>query len=770
MLVLCYSISISFSNWIPSGGYRSVYIEAEVRRPYTPHTFGTWEMVMTLLSTRVGTHWLETEFERLDLYLRLVVLESHGGDLVNPNMNASEVEVYGLLGLECNGKDIIPQLEAELDRLATVRNAPNTGRNAEIPGRLCAAFQLSSLEWDILLAVAAPAFHEKYQRIYAWLNGFPSSVHASPGMLQRLFARNGLQRVAVTAFLSAHPAVCRFHLIGSGQDDVVNANELHACPRLVSVLCGQIGLDTKLTGCLIPVSGSRVHDNLQPLQLKPIIDNIIGELRYQQNGVSFRFHLHGSRGSGRRSSAQVIAEALNFRVVELDLQTLLGRGQDFYSLLQRVFKELLLTGAIPLINHLTALQDDDSSKAAMRAHLLRTLNSTFPFVFILLDETCNMPLDEAIETETHTAVTPLYFPFPNLQARAQVWHMALRANGLFPNQLTPLQLAAMYRFHSGRIEEAVRLARTLRIGNLASDADALILEACRGICNHKLSKLADRVPCIFSWEDLILRPKSSLRLRDLAHFFKHREALFDNWGFGQRVSQKGLHALFHGPPGTGKTMAASVIAATLKLELYRIDLSRIMSKYIGETEKNLSAIFREARDAGAILFFDEADALFGKRTEVKDANDRFANVEISYLLQQMESYEGVTILATNLLQNLDDAFTRRIKFIVELPFPEKEERKKLWMGMFPKRTPYEEDVDFQFLSERFPLSGGEIKNVVLGAAAYAMEGKSKIGMPHLIYALKLELEKKGEFFVMEDFEPYTHYAENHPIYQEKDPK
>ena len=179
---------------------------------------------------------------------------------------------------------------------------------------------------------------------------------------------------------------------------------------------------------------------------------------------------------------------------------------------------------------------------------------------------------------------------------------------------------------------------------------------------------------------------------------------------------KGLNALFHGSSGTGKTMAAEVIANELKLDLYKIDLSSVVSKYIGETEKNLIKIFKEAETSNSILFFDEADALFGKRSEVKDAHDRYANIEVGYLLQKMEEYEGIVILATNLMKNMDDAFVRRMHFSVEFPFPDEEHRFRIWNTIFPEEAPKDENIDFEFLAKKFKIAGGNIKNIVLCAA------------------------------------------------------
>jgi SpoVK/Ycf46/Vps4 family AAA+-type ATPase len=256
-------------------------------------------------------------------------------------------------------------------------------------------------------------------------------------------------------------------------------------------------------------------------------------------------------------------------------------------------------------------------------------------------------------------------------------------------------------------------------------------------------------------KDIVLPDDQMHHLQEICSHLRHRHTVYFKWGFENRFALgKGLNILFSGSSGTGKTMAADIIANEFKLDLYQIDLSAIVSKYIGETEKNLSRIFKEASSGNLILFFDEADALFGKRSEVKDAHDRYANIEIDYLLQKMEDHEGIVILATNLSKNLDEAFLRRLHFSLEFPFPDENQRLLIWKKIFPPETPIEADIEFSFLAERFSLSGGNIKNVAMTAAFYAAEDESAVRMPHIILALKRELQKMGKLCVKADFGRY----------------
>jgi SpoVK/Ycf46/Vps4 family AAA+-type ATPase len=258
-----------------------------------------------------------------------------------------------------------------------------------------------------------------------------------------------------------------------------------------------------------------------------------------------------------------------------------------------------------------------------------------------------------------------------------------------------------------------------------------------------------------SWSDITLPSNEVAQLREVCAQLKHRRKVYGEWGFGHKVSaNNGLAVLFYGPSGTGKTTAVEVLANELQLEAYKIDLSTVVSKYIGETEKNLSSIFQEAETSNALLFFDEADSLFGKRSEVKDAHDRYANIEINYLLQRMDDFEGLVILATNLRKNIDEAFFRRMQFAIEFPFPDETNRYLIWKQHIPKAAPVANDIDFNFLANRLNITGGNIKNIVVNAAFLAAENSGVIHMKHLMRATRREYEKMGRLCTEAEFTPY----------------
>lgn len=338
---------------------------------------------------------------------------------------------------------------------------------------------------------------------------------------------------------------------------------------------------------------------------------------------------------------------------------------------------------------------------------------------------------------------------PGVDGRARVWRALLsagaRAVDVTEQDLSTL--AARFRFRPGRIARIVRRARAAV--SLAPDGERrLSLEALETACREAgasaMGPLAQKLPLPWRKADLIA-PARVLAELDLAvSWIRHQQTVLDRWGFGRRIVHgRGLTALFAGPPGTGKTMGAQVLARELGVDAYRVDLSRVMSKYIGETEKNLGALFDEAAAAGAMLFFDEADAIFGKRSEVSDAHDRYANVEIGYLLQRMEEHDGITVLATNRQRDLDEAFTRRFHLILDFPMPEESDRLRIWKSVFPPEVAVD-PAELATLAREYETSGGEIKNAALAAAYMAASEDRPLSAAHLRRAVTREMIKGGK--------------------------
>lgn len=324
-------------------------------------------------------------------------------------------------------------------------------------------------------------------------------------------------------------------------------------------------------------------------------------------------------------------------------------------------------------------------------------------------------------------------------------------------------LATKFKFTRGQIQDAAATAEHLARWRDPENTRVTLkdlYEACRLHSNQKLSLLARKITPKYTWENIVLPPDRLEQLREICNHMKYRGRVYDEWGFDEKLSLgKGLSVLFAGPSGTSKTMAADIIAGELGLELYKIDLSTVVSKYIGETEKNLSRIFAEAETSNSILFFDEADALFGKRSEVRDSHDRYANIEIGYLLQRMEEYEGVVILATNFRKNMDEAFVRRLHFTVEFPFPNESDRRRIWEGIWPQDTPRDSGLDLEFLAQRFQVTGGNIRNIALSAAFLAADDGGIVHMGHLMRATQREYQKMGKVITDKEFREYPYSAD-----------
>jgi SpoVK/Ycf46/Vps4 family AAA+-type ATPase len=342
---------------------------------------------------------------------------------------------------------------------------------------------------------------------------------------------------------------------------------------------------------------------------------------------------------------------------------------------------------------------------------------------------------------------------PDRGARRDLWANALAAHAIVTDERTVDQLAARFRLTLDQITDAVAVARNVGRLNSRSVLPGDLFAAARTRTDAAPAGLARKIEPSHDWRDLVLEDDTVGQLRELCQQVVEQPVVMEDWGFGRRHTRgKGVSALFAGPSGTGKSTAADLIAGELGLQLLKIDLSQVVSKYIGETEKNLERVFSAAENANAILFFDEADALFGKRSEVRDSHDRYANVEIAYLLERMEEYDGVAILATNLSQNMDDAFVRRLSFVIQFPFPTEADRVRIWKLQFPDEAARDGDIDFAALARDFRLTGGSIRNIVQAAAYLAAGDRRPIGTAHLLHATRREYQKLGRNFPAEELE------------------
>jgi hypothetical protein len=433
-------------------------------------------------------------------------------------------------------------------------------------------------------------------------------------------------------------------------------------------------------------------------------------------------HLAGSDADDALDMAGAACAAAGLRLYTCDAADLPDTLAERRDLARRWSREALLAGRALAI---TGLDADHPRRAAAVALAGETLGAVF---------VCG---DDAVLAGLPAQRPTLRLPCGALAPaeRRAAWRQAL--GGTAPEEAALQAVARQFQLGAAGVRRAA--AHLVPAGEAAPTLDRL-WDAARQATRPRLGALAQWIEPQAEWDDLVLPARELAALRSIAAFVRQRHRVYDDWGFADRQSRGlGIAALFAGVSGTGKTLAAEVVAAALRLDLYRIDLSAVVSKYIGETEKHLRAVFDAADQGGAVLLFDEADALFGKRSEVRDSHDRYANIEVGYLLQRMEAYRGLAILTTNQRSALDDAFLRRLRFVVEFPFPGVDERARIWRRTLPARLPTR-GVEIDRLAQ-LNLAGGHIRNIALGAAALAADSDEPLSMRHLLAATRTEYSK-----------------------------
>jgi AAA+ superfamily predicted ATPase len=644
---------------------------------------------------------------------------------------------------------------------SSLSETPLTSGNGRSPlDWLQGAYGLEPVDLDILLIGLAPEVDRRYEKIFSFLQDDVSQRRPSVDLMLNLLCPTFEARLAGQGRFQAGAPLLRGQLIRllappNNPAPALLAKQIKLDEQVTRLVLGLPGLDERLAAWTVL---SRTGFELDRLPLDAPNRRLLETISKQvQAGKHIPLlYLYGPPGSGRRQSAEALAGSAGKGLLAADLGRLPADPVLAGQALQLLWREALMQNALLYLVHA-----DEAHPSSFHPFLAEIRAWPWPVVlggrrFLPPDPAHPLPL------------LPVAFKTPPLKERRQLWQAALAE--FFPsasqeNRLADAgeleALAGRFRLTQGQIRSAAAMASArwieLASGEAESAAPRLVANlyaAARAQNGHTLDELAQKLAPVSTWPDLILPLDSLLQLREISQRVRCRARVLEQWGFERKLSLgKGTNALFAGPSGTGKTMAAEVLANDLELDLYRIDLAGVVSKYIGETEKNLERIFSAAESANAILFFDEADALFGKRSEVRDSHDRYANIEISYLLQKMEQYDGIAILATNLRQNLDEAFVRRLAFSVHFPFPEAASRLAIWRGIWPPETPLENDLDFSYLAERYRLSGGNIKNVALAAAFEAAAEERPVGMRHLLHALRREYQKLGKPQAVEELEP-----------------
>jgi len=613
-------------------------------------------------------------------------------------------------------------------------------------GHLQKVFGLSPFELDVLLIALAPELELRYERLYAYLQDDVTRRRPSVDLALRLLCPGLAGQVAARRCFDPDAPLLTYRLIELSEDGQKQTSLLARFIKLdegvVAYLLGEVHLDSRLRGIAEFATENNSYQHLLPEAQEHV--NRLSELAQDEGFVAT---LLGPDEAMKRKLATEVCEKLNVPMIVVDtpLLTTWPKLENHLRLLRR--ESLLWSGPIYWSSFESLLKEETPILEARRL-VNRLLKEQEGLSFV----STNQPLPPLLPGQNRREFR-ISLVMPGYSERQRLWEAQLGDAAI---GLDLEGLSSRFKLSSSQIMAAAATAHHVAIwrGETTPSIDDLEA-ACRSHSSQKLTDLARKLTPHYRWNDIVLPFDQKLMLREICEQVKNRSTVYEKWGFDRKLSMgKGLNVIFAGQSGTGKTMSAEIIGNELRMDVYKIDLSNVVSKYIGETEKNLEKIFTEAGESNGILFFDEADSLFGKRSEVKDAHDRYANIETGYLLQKMEEYDGIVILATNLRKNLDDAFVRRMHFMIEFPFPEEEDRFEIWRRVFPQDTPLVDDVDLRFMARQFKIAGGNIKNIALTSAFLAASGGEQVHMSHLIRATRREFQKIGKLCTQSDFGPY----------------
>jgi ATP-dependent 26S proteasome regulatory subunit len=708
---------------------------------------------------RNGAKHLAAELAILDLKLRRrlemlrVAGQIDGGDF--RGLYISEERARATLSPQ--PEPSLPDLDAEIStqRDATderVRTAHTLGFTLPLP-QLAARFKLSRFEVDCIVLAIAPEVDGRYETLFAYVQDDVGKKRPTVELAIGLACNDLDQRAEALALLHESAPAFRHQLLRLVDDPhtaepPLPARFLKVDRRIVDFALDADRVDGRIADAVrsvFPRAGlpaaaagddtyARIEELVRGTGSRPGLIKLVGP---EQVGKS---HVAESlcRSTGR---ALVVVQGRSLLRSEVALA-------DSFRLLER---EARLRGAWVHISQFDSLLADASTRWTAERGVGRLVESG-----LVVSLGCSIS-PTGFDLPTAAFELTVDVPLPSYAMRLDAWKSALgeyQCQHIDEGDLK--RLASRLVLTPGGIRRAVRRARDgASIAGREDVTEEDLGDAARDESSSNLSRLAHRVSPTYSWDDIVLPHHTLRQLKEVFASMRYRHVVYSEWDFERKLALgKGLNVLFSGPSGTGKTMAAQILAHEMRLDIYAIDLASVLSKWIGELEQNLSRVFEEARAINAVLFFDEADALFGKRSEVKDSRDRYANIEVAYLLQRIDEYEGIVILATNLGNNIDPAFTRRMHHVVEFPTPDALDRERIWRSVFPQSAPLEAALDLGFLARQFDLVGGSIRNIALAAAFLAAADGGTISMEHLIRATAREYQKLGKLPSRTDFKDY----------------
>lgn len=687
--------------------------------------------------------YLRDELARIDCRLRVEVDRFEGPIDQFGALYISEEEVRALLSdptrdAAHTGTPVGDQLEEHTTRIRSRRRATRASDDELRFDALVNRFDLGTLDRELLLVALAPELEGRYATVYAYLQDDATRTLPTVDFLVGLLA-NEADRLDLRARFAADAPLREHGLVQLEGAGPRTRSTVRPDERIVRYLLSGDGIDPYLADVVTVRTPSNERDGPRDAPGHGAALERSAGLGSDPPPV---VAVYGPEGSGRAATVGQLCPGSAEPLLSIDADRVAIDSEEF---LDRLCREVRLLDATV---HVADIGSQDPDVAA---RLLRRLDRLEGPLFVSDRAEPSPRLREALEEHV---LLPVELSRPGYAERRKHWESVPD----LPEDVDLDALASTFRLTRGAIADAVQRARAeARIAGEMLSATH-VYEACRSQSGNELEDQARQIDPGYDWNDIVLPSDTERRLRELAARIATQGTVYEEWGFEAASSRgTGIVGLFSGPSGTGKTMAAEVVANDAGLDLYRIDLSSVVSKYVGETESNLGRVFDAAANTNAALLFDEADALFGERSDVSDAHDRYANIEVDYLLQRIEEHDGAVLLTSNLGSNIDDAFLRRIHVAIEFPAPDRSARLEIWQGAFPDEAPTA-DLDLDFLA-RFDLTGGNIRNVALGAAFLAAESCDPVGMDHLVHALELELEKTGRLIDPDAFGEYREYLE-----------